>query len=118
MHCLSFFWFCRDYFLHSNSYPVPRVSTRLLIVIALCFSLVLTIAVNLPTTLILEHSFVKRLSQDISRGFDDRADLNFGLEGSLLVHFYGMRVCTSPVLLTNSALSILACFLIGTSGRP
>ena len=46
--------------------------------------------VNLPKVLILRHSFVKRLSRDISRGFDDRADLNFGLEGSLSVHFYGV----------------------------
>ena len=47
-------------------------------------------AVNLPKVPILGHSFVKRLPQDISRGFDDRADLNFSLEGSLSVHFYGV----------------------------
>ena len=47
-------------------------------------------AVNLPKVLILGHSFVKRLSRDLSRGFDDRTDLNFGLQGSLSVHFYGV----------------------------
>ena len=47
-------------------------------------------AVNLPKVLILGHSFVKRLSRDISRGFDDRAVLDFGLEGSLSVHLYGV----------------------------
>ena len=48
-------------------------------------------AVNLPKVLILGHSFVKRLSRDISRGFDDRAVLDFGLEGSLSVYLYGGR---------------------------
>ena len=60
------------------------------IFIALFFTLVFVMAVNVPKVLILGHSFVKRLYQDISRGFDDRADLNFGLEGSLSVHFYGV----------------------------
>ena len=47
-------------------------------------------AFNLTKVLILGHSFVKRLSRDISRGFDDRAVLDFGLEGSLSVHLYGV----------------------------
>ena len=47
-------------------------------------------AVNLPTVLILGHSFVKRLSRNLSRGFDDRSDLYFGLQGSLSVHFSGL----------------------------
>lgn len=52
--------------------------------------LLFIMAVNLPKVHILGHSFVKHLSQDLSRGFDNRTDLNFGLPGSLSVHFYGM----------------------------
>lgn len=72
-----------------QSYILSHASPRS-IFIALFFLLVFVMAVNLPKVLILGHSFVKRLSQDISRGFDDRADLNFGLEGSLSVQFYGV----------------------------
>ena len=47
-------------------------------------------AVNLPKVLILGHSFLKHLSRDISRDFDDRAVLDFGLKGSLSVHLYAV----------------------------
>jgi len=51
-------------------------------------------AVNLPKVHILDHSFHKHLSRDLSRGSDDRTDLNFGLQGSLSVHFYGISGLT------------------------
>ena len=47
-------------------------------------------AVNLPKVHILGHSFDKHLSRDISRGSNNRTELNFGLQGSLSVHFYGV----------------------------
>ena len=47
-------------------------------------------AVNLPKVHILGHSFDKHLSRDISRGSNDRTDFNFGFQGSLSVHFYGV----------------------------
>lgn len=65
-------------------------------------------AVNLPKVHILGHSFVKHLSQDLSRGFDDRTDLNFGLQGSLSVHLYGMggrtidKLCAFSLGIINS----------------
>ena len=78
-------------------------------------------AVNLPKVLILGHSFIKRLSRDISKVFDDRADLNFGLEGSLSVHFYGVggrtidKLCTLDLGIINSLSSEIVILEIGTN---
>ena len=56
-----------------------------------CFVLPIFVkAGNFPKALILGHSFVKRLSRDIGRGFHDGADLSFGLDGSVLVHLHGV----------------------------
>lgn len=60
------------------------------LVMTLFSPLVLVMAVNLPKVHILGHSFDKHLSRDVSRGSNDRTNLNFGLQGSLSVHFYGM----------------------------
>ena len=49
---------------------------------------------NLPKTLILGHSFNKWLSRDTGKGFHDRADLSFGLAGSVSVHFHGVQSWT------------------------
>ena len=49
-----------------------------------------SMAGNLPKALILGHSFNKWLSRDTGKGFHDRADLSFGLAGSVLVHFHGV----------------------------
>lgn len=65
-------------------------------------------AVNLPKVHILGHSFVKRLSQDLSMGFDDRTDLNFGLQGSLSVHLHDVggrtidKLCAFSLGIINS----------------
>lgn len=47
-------------------------------------------ASGVPKVLILGHSFVKRLSRDISRGIDPRMDLNFGLEGDVSIRLSGV----------------------------
>jgi len=59
----------RNYFVLSIVYPFPRVATlgRHGLVVLLVF----VMAGHLPKVLILRHSFVKCLSRDISRGFDD-----------------------------------------------
>lgn len=43
-----------------------------------------------PTVLILGHSFVKRLKNDLEAGFDLRVDLNFNLHGSAFIHMFGV----------------------------
>ena len=42
-----------------------------------------------PVVLILGHSFVRRLCHDLETGFDQRADVNFNLEGIAVVFMHG-----------------------------
>lgn len=45
---------------------------------------------SVPTVLILGHSFVKRLRQDLESGFHGLAKPDFGLKGSATVHLFGV----------------------------
>ena len=47
----------------------------------------------LPQVLLLGHSFVKRLERDLRSNFDNRADINFNLNGaaSVSLHDVGSR---------------------------
>lgn len=47
-------------------------------------------ASRVPKVLILGHSFVKRLSRDISRGYDTQLDSSFGLFGTAVVQLAGV----------------------------
>ena len=51
-----------------------------------------------PVVLILGHSFVRRLCHDLERGFDQRADVNFNLEGTATVFMHGVGGRTVPKL--------------------
>ena len=43
-----------------------------------------------PLVLILGHSFVRRLKEDLQSNFDVRADKNFGLAGDAIIHMHGV----------------------------
>ena len=43
-----------------------------------------------PVVLILGHSFVRRLCHDLETAFDQRADVNFNLEGTAVVFTHGL----------------------------
>ena len=45
---------------------------------------------SVPTVLILGHSFIKRLRQDLESGFHGVAKPDFGLQGSATVHLFGV----------------------------
>ena len=45
---------------------------------------------EVPSVLILGHSFVKRLKRDLRSHFDPRADGNFKLGGTASVHLHGV----------------------------
>jgi len=45
---------------------------------------------GVPTILLLGHSFIRRLKEDLSRAFDVRASLEFGLHGVANVHLHGV----------------------------
>ena len=51
-----------------------------------------------PVVLILGHSFVRRLCHDLETGFDQRADVNFNLEGTATVFMHGVGGRTIPKL--------------------
>ena len=51
-----------------------------------------------PNVLILGHSFVRRLRDDLSSQFDSRADHSFGLQGVAKVHLFGVGGLTVPRL--------------------
>lgn len=51
-----------------------------------------------PIVLILGHSFVRRLCHDLETGFDQRADVNFNLEGTAVVFMHGVGGRTVPKL--------------------
>ena len=51
-----------------------------------------------PVVLILGHSFVPRLCHDLETGFDQRADVNFNLEGTATVFMEGVGGRTVPKL--------------------
>ena len=55
-----------------------------------------TTSTQVPKVLILGHSFVCRLKRDLCPCFDERARLNFGLEGTaeVLMHGVGGRTLT------------------------
>ena len=55
-----------------------------------------TTSTQVPKFLILGHSFVRRLKSDLRARFDERARLNFGLEGTaeVLMHGVGGRTVT------------------------
>ena len=40
-----------------------------------------------PKALIIGHSFVRRLTSDLERNFDARADIRFGLDQRKNIHF-------------------------------
>ena len=43
-----------------------------------------------PVTLVLGHSFVRRLCHDLETGLNQRANQNFNLEGTTSVFMHGM----------------------------
>ena len=45
---------------------------------------------SVPTVLILGQSFIKRLREDLESGFHGVAKPNFGLQGSVTVHLFGV----------------------------
>ena len=52
---------------------------------------------SIPKVLVLGHSFVKRLKNDLDKNFDHRASRTFGLVGTAEVHCRGL----AAVLLAN-----------------
>lgn len=55
---------------------------------------------GVPKILILGHSFVRRLRDDLFYKFDSRASLDFGLRGIATVHFHGVGGRTVSKLTT------------------
>ena len=53
---------------------------------------------GIPRVLILGHSFVRRLRTDLLARFDDRAAINFNLQGTADIHLYGVGGRTVPKL--------------------
>ena len=53
---------------------------------------------HVTVVLILGHSFVHRLFHDLTTGFDQRADVNFNLEGTAVVFMHGVGGRTVPKL--------------------
>jgi len=49
-----------------------------------------------PIVLILGHSFIPRLCHDLETGFDQRADVNFNLEGTAVVFMHSVGGRTVP----------------------
>ena len=60
-----------------------------------------TTSTQVPKVLILGHSFVRRLKSDLRARFDERASLNFGLEGTAEVLMHGVGGRTVTKLLTH-----------------
>ena len=51
---------------------------------------------GIPRVLILGHSFVRRLRTDLLARFDERAAINFDLQGTADVYMYGVGGRTVP----------------------
>ena len=47
-------------------------------------------ASSLPSVLVLGHSFIRRLRDDLRSHFDSRADDTFGLSDDAIVHLHGI----------------------------
>ena len=47
-------------------------------------------ASSLPSVLVLDHSFIRRLRDDLRSHFDSRADVLFGLSNDAIVHLHGV----------------------------
>ena len=57
---------------------------------------------SIPKVLVLGHSFVNRLKNDLDKNFDHQASRTFGLVGTAEVHLQGL----AAVLLANCSLTI------------
>lgn len=62
------------------------------------YSLCCTMAIPAPKVLILGHSLVKRLHNDLVAGFDDRVAIDFKLVGTASVFLHGIGSRTVPKL--------------------
>ena len=81
-------------------------------------------ASSLPSVLLLGHSFIRRLRDDLRSHFDSRADDTFGLSNDAIVHLHGVSGLTvaklrrdlrmvsslSPTLFWNSVQMTLRTF--------
>ena len=58
-------------------------------------------ASSLPSVLLLRHSFIRRLRDDLRSHFDSRADDTFGLSDDAIVHLHGVGGLTVAKLRRN-----------------
>ena len=47
-------------------------------------------ASSLPSVLVLDHSFIRRLRDNLCSHFDSRADVTFGPSNDAIVHLHGV----------------------------